>query len=252
MKIHFLGTGSAYPGKDRDHTSLCVESEEKIVLIDVSGNPCKKIKQLNMGLDKLDVVILTHFHIDHVYGLPSLLWGMWLENRKGPLYIYCDQTYKEKLRGWFETIGIDEWGIAFSINVHTFDGSKLEEIINTNKMNITCFPAIHSVPTIGLRIKYNNKTIIYSCDTEINSFIQQNDQIDILIHEATFAEKQQPHHSSVKEIVEAYHFSKINKLIFVHLTDNEPYKQVLARFPDAVRNKCWLAEDMETCEVIAE
>ncbi|MFK4996787.1 MBL fold metallo-hydrolase [Bacillus sp. N9] len=73
---------SAYPGKVRENTSLCVSTSKEHVLIDVSGNPSTRLKQKNIDLSDVSAIIFTHFHIDHVYGLPSLLWGMWLEHRK--------------------------------------------------------------------------------------------------------------------------------------------------------------------------
>lgn len=242
MEIHFLGTGSAYPGVERDNTSLCFSNNGYHVLVDVSGNPCRKLKQINIALEELDCVIFTHFHIDHIYGLPSLLWGMWLENREKPLLIFCDKRNEERLNKWLDTMKVQEWGIKFSIYIKTFNGDLTEELLMDGDMHISCFPALHSVPTIGLEIKSNNQLIIYSGDSEINSQIQTYQHIDVLIHEATSAQETDPNHTSLTEIAESYKLNSIGKVILVHLSDHEPYDEELYRL--GLGDKIQKAEEM--------
>jgi ribonuclease Z len=242
MEIHLLGTGSAYPGKERDNTSICISSNDYHVLIDVSGNPCRKLKQINVALEDLDSVILTHFHIDHIYGLPSLLWGMWLENRQKPLTIYCHEENLAKLNQWLSTMEVYEWGIKFPLHIKTFSGGSFEELLKAGDMRISAFPAIHSVPTIGLEITSDKKTIIYSSDSEVNSHIQTYKHIDVLIHEATSALKIEPNHTSLTEIAESYDLSAIDKVILVHLSDHQFYDEELSRLD--LRNKIQKAEEM--------
>ncbi|MGP4082324.1 MBL fold metallo-hydrolase [Pseudalkalibacillus sp. R45] len=242
MEIHFLGTGSAYPGKGRDNTSLCLSNKNYQVLIDVSGNPCRKLKEINIGLEELDSVIFTHFHIDHIYGLPSLLWGMWLEGRQKPLSIYCDDRNEVKLNQWLDTMAVHDWGIDFPIHVKTFNGDLIEELITVENLRISCFPALHSVPTIGLEVKTAGKTIVYSGDSEVNSHIQAYEYIDVLIHETTSAKEIDPNHTSLPEIVEYYNLDSIGRVILVHLSDGEPYDDELSRLN--IRRMVEKAEEM--------
>ncbi|MUK87377.1 MBL fold metallo-hydrolase [Ornithinibacillus sp. L9] len=246
MYIHFLGTGSAYPGETRDNTSLNISNNGYHVLVDVSGNPCKKLKQLKIGLDEVDAVIFTHFHIDHIYGLPSLLWGMWLEHRKESLTIYVDSRNEEKLNEWLQTMNVKEWGIEFPIHIVTFQGDKTGQILKEKDLEISCFPAIHSVPTIGLEIRSKDKIIVYSGDSEINAHIQSYNGIDVLIHEATSARTSARYHSSLEGISKAYNMERIGEVVAVHLSDNEPYEEVLATLP---RGKFTVAEDLMTIKI---
>ncbi|MEG9298248.1 ribonuclease Z [Mangrovibacillus sp. Mu-81] len=225
MDIHFLGTGSAYPGSERDNTSICFCKDGYRVLVDVSGNPCRKLKQLQVDLCELDAVIFTHFHIDHIYGLPSLLWGMWLEDRKKPLSIFCDYRNEKKLQEWLATMEADKWPIAFAIEIETFDGDREEELLNGGGMTFSCFKALHSVPTAGLEVRCAGRIVVYSGDTEINERIGRYDHIDMLIHEATSASKIAGNHSSLIEVAEKYDMDKIDEIVLVHLSDNEPYEE---------------------------
>jgi ribonuclease Z len=246
VDIHFLGTGSAYPGSERDNTSICFSNGGYHVLIDVSGNPCRKLKQLQVDLSELDAVVFTHFHIDHIYGLPSLLWGMWLEDRKKPLRILCDYRNKKKLQDWLSTMEADKWPIAFPIEVETFDGDQEERLLTGGKMTFSCFKALHSVPTVGLEVQCADRLVVYSSDTEINERIRRYDHIDLLIHEATSARKLAGNHSSLVEVVEKYDMEKIDEVVLVHLSDKEPYEEEVARIG---LSKVVIGEDLMTKRV---
>jgi ribonuclease Z len=246
MDIRFLGTGSAYPGSERDNTSICFSNESYHVLVDVSGNPCRKLKKLQVDLGELDAVVFTHFHIDHVYGLPSLLWGMWLEDRKKPLRILCDYRNEKKLQEWLATMEADKWPIAFAIEVETFDGDQEQQLLSGGEMTFSCFKALHSVPTVGLEVRCDDRVVIYSSDTEINARIGQYDHIDMLIHEATSACKVGGNHSSLVEVVERYDMDKIGEIVLVHLSDNEPYEEEAAKLEIS---KVIIGEDLMTKRV---
>jgi ribonuclease Z len=246
MDIHFLGTGSAYPGSQRDNTSICFSNDDYHVLVDVSGNPCRKLKQLQVDIRELDAVVFTHFHIDHIYGLPSLLWGMWLENRTKPLKILCDYRNEKKLQEWLATMEADKWPIAFAIEVKTFDGDQEEELVSGGGMSFSCFKALHSVPTAGLEVRCAGRIVVYSGDSEINTRIGQYDHIDLLIHEATSARKVAGNHSSLMEVVRTYDLNKIEKIILVHLSDKEPYEEEVSKLDNP---KVIIGEDLMTKHV---
>jgi ribonuclease Z len=246
MDIHFLGTGSAYPGSERDNTSICFSNDGYHVLVDVSGNPCRKLKQFQVGLGELAAVVFTHFHIDHIYGLPSLLWGMWLEDRRKPLKIYCDHRNEKKLQEWLSTMEAHQWPIAFSIDVETFDGDREMELLSGGGMTFSCFKALHSVPTVGLEVRCAGRVLVYSSDTEINARIGEYDYIDVLIHEATSARRVAGNHSSLVEMMEKYDVERIGKIVLVHLSDQEPYEEEVEKL---VTSKVIIGEDLMTQKV---
>ncbi|KPL57741.1 MBL fold metallo-hydrolase [Rossellomorea vietnamensis] len=243
MDIHFLGTGSAYPGSERDNTSICFSNDGYHVLVDVSGNPCRKLKQLQVDLRELDAVVFTHFHIDHIYGLPSLLWGMWLEDRRKPLRILCDKRNERKLQEWLSTMEADQWPIAFAVEIETFDGDEEKELLSGGGMTFSCFKALHSVPTVGLEVRCAGRVLVYSSDSEISARIGEYDHINMLIHEATSARKVAGNHSSLVEIVEKYDVERIGKIVLVHLSDGEPYEEEVEKLGTS---KVIIGEDLMT------
>ncbi len=87
-KIIILGSANAIPDEKHDNTHLALLSGERCVLIDCSGNPVVRLKQAGVDLSDITDLFLTHFHPDHVSGVPPLLMSMWLLGRSEPLDIY--------------------------------------------------------------------------------------------------------------------------------------------------------------------
>ena len=77
MKIHFLGTcAGTEPMPGRKHASIAVESGKNIYWFD-AGEGCSYTAHL-LGIDLLKVnkVVISHTHMDHVGGLGNLLWNI--------------------------------------------------------------------------------------------------------------------------------------------------------------------------------
>ncbi|HOB09457.1 MAG: MBL fold metallo-hydrolase [Limnochordia bacterium] len=75
VKIHFLGTcAGTEPQPNRRHSSLVVEYQDRLFWFD-AGESCGYTAHM-MGLDllKTNAVFISHPHMDHIGGLPHLVW----------------------------------------------------------------------------------------------------------------------------------------------------------------------------------
>jgi len=87
LSVHFLGTGGAVPSARRNTASVLVARGGERLLFDC-GEGTQRQMQRSLGLVQIDEIYLTHFHADHVLGLPGLLKTYDLTKRKRPLTIY--------------------------------------------------------------------------------------------------------------------------------------------------------------------
>lgn len=232
MEITCLGTGYAQATAERDNTYLLLQNDNKnrAVMIDIGGSPLSKLKKNHVNVNAIQSVIITHFHIDHIYGLPSLLWGMWLSGRKEELTIYCSHENKPKLKAWLTVLEIEKWPAEFPISINTFATDKMETLFLFGEATISSFPAKHVVPTVGIEIKTDSRLLVYSGDTEPNKWIQDYEKIDVLYHECTFSYGQHRHHTSLEQFISFYDLNKIGKVLLVHLSDKEDYQSALNTF----------------------
>jgi ribonuclease Z len=244
LNVLFMGTASASGSIDRDNTYMLLERGELCWMIDVGGNPLGKLKQAGIPLSRIKGVILTHFHIDHIYGLPSLLWGMWIARRSEPLTIYCSSLHKDQLNAILASYRITEWPIQFAISIQDFDWTKPSPILSEDKLTISTFPSLHVGATVGIKVELKDKVLIYSADTMPNESIARYGEIDVLIHEATKARGSMNSHTSLEEMLKFYPLERIERIYAVHLTDGEPYSEVISENLPAVSSKVTLAKDM--------
>ena len=82
LSVSFLGINGSLVDRDGGNTSLLLRSPDLKNLVDVSGNIAEAVDA------DIDSVIITHEHIDHVYGFVSLLHQLWLSGRERKLTVY--------------------------------------------------------------------------------------------------------------------------------------------------------------------
>jgi ribonuclease Z len=83
----FLGTGGSVPSARRSTASVMLVRGGKRMMFDC-GEGTQRQLQRSLGLAQVDEIYLTHFHADHILGLPGLLKTYDLTDREVPLSIY--------------------------------------------------------------------------------------------------------------------------------------------------------------------
>ncbi len=87
LAVTFLGTGGSVPSARRSTASVLVSRGGERLLFDC-GEGTQRQMQRSLGLVQADEIYLTHFHADHVLGIPGLLKTYDLTDRRVPLKIY--------------------------------------------------------------------------------------------------------------------------------------------------------------------
>lgn len=249
MDVTFMGTASAAGSAKRDNTYMLLSHEECSWLIDVGGNPLGKLKMASVPVDRIRGVILTHFHVDHLYGLPSLLWGMWIAGRTKPLPIYCPGTGAAQLQAILDSFQVQQWPIRFELSIRPFEWTVPTVLFEENELTVSTFPVQHAGPTVGIQAVHGDRVLVYSADTRPSERIRNLPGIDLLVHEATRARGNPNNHTSLEELLHFYPIRTIGRVCAVHLTDGEPYADVLAEAGEAVSSRILLPDDMVTVTV---
>lgn len=187
-KIIFLGTSNAIPDEEHENTHLLAMTAHRRILIDCGDNPILRLKKAGISFHDLTDLILTHFHPDHVAGVPQLLMSMWLMGRRRPLNIYGLHHTLDRIERLMEFYGWGEWPGFFPVSFYRVPVQEMAPLIEDQDINIYASPVKHLIPCIGLRMEFKpeGKIIAYSADTEpCTQIIRLAAGADILIHEAS-------------------------------------------------------------------
>ena len=88
MKITFLGTGSMVPTSERNHTSILLSYKNENILVDCGEGTQRQLRLAKTSTAKITKILITHWHGDHVLGLPGLLQSMYKNHFQGVLEVY--------------------------------------------------------------------------------------------------------------------------------------------------------------------
>jgi ribonuclease Z len=72
FNLTFLGTSASVPSAERNHPGLLVEAAGHRVLVDCGEGTQRQLLRSGAGFRRLDRLLLTHGHLDHVLGIPGL------------------------------------------------------------------------------------------------------------------------------------------------------------------------------------
>ena len=244
-KLIFLGTSNAIPDENHANTHMVVVGEKRIVLIDCVDSPIVRFKKAGVDLNQLSDLILTHFHPDHVAGVPQLLMNMWLMGRRRPLNIYGLDHTLERIEGLMGFYGWAEWPDRFPVVFTRLAMKDKIEVLECEEFRILAAPVQHFIPTIGLRIEFlkSKKVAAYSCDTEpCPQVLRLAEGADVLIHEASGP---LPGHSSAAQAGEAAAQAEAGALYLIHYPTGQFAKNdLLAEARRLYKGPVTLAEDL--------
>ncbi|CCD98338.1 ribonuclease Z [Bradyrhizobium sp. STM 3809] len=72
FELIFLGTSASVPSPDRNHPGLLVQAGGQRILVDCGEGIQRQLLASGAGFRRLDRILLTHGHLDHILGIPGL------------------------------------------------------------------------------------------------------------------------------------------------------------------------------------
>lgn len=87
LELCLLGTGGTMPLPERGLTALMVKYGGKSLLIDCGEGTQVAIRKKKWSMKSIDIIAFTHFHADHMCGLPGMLLSMGKDGRREPVLL---------------------------------------------------------------------------------------------------------------------------------------------------------------------
>jgi ribonuclease Z len=145
LDITLLGCGGTMPLPNRWLTSLLVRYKGRNILIDAGEGTQIALKQAGLSAHDIDLILITHFHGDHVMGLPGILMSMGTSGRTEPVTIVGPKGLLEIVPKLCVVAGI-----PFEVMGHELSGRKEEfDVPGFTELHVHAFRVSHSVETWG-------------------------------------------------------------------------------------------------------
>jgi ribonuclease Z len=151
IEIIFLGTSAMAPTKDRNHTSIFIRRFKEYMLFDCGEGTQRQLKIAGISPQKISNIYLSHWHGDHMLGLPGLVQTLGANNYDKTLQIYGPNHTKEKIKTLMETFPFEA-----SIDYEAKD-VKEGKVKETEDFVIKAFKLKHSAPCFGYRLEEKDK-----------------------------------------------------------------------------------------------
>lgn len=166
-RLIFLGTSAALPQLTRANTALALLDDEAAsgVLIDCGGDPYRVQLAAGLSPDTIADLFITHAHIDHIGGLPSLIESLRLGGRSRPLRVLAIPPVlavaRKLVAAYAFELKLDDWGFEVA-----FQKIQPAEELTLAGWPARVVPMDHSVPSAGVRLSLPGGDLAYTCDTQ--------------------------------------------------------------------------------------
>lgn len=149
IDITLIGTAALFPTPERALTSVFLTCGGHSILFDCGEGTQSAARKAGVNFMKTDLIALTHYHGDHILGLPGLLQTMSNMKRTEILYITGPEGLQEELKTILKLARRTFYPIE-PIEIPA-DGLKLSEFIRgwASEARLTAFKTEHCVPSQG-------------------------------------------------------------------------------------------------------
>jgi ribonuclease BN (tRNA processing enzyme) len=184
LAVQVLGSGGPELRDKRASSSYLVWQEGRPrVLVDAGGGSALRFGESGAQMSQLDVILFTHFHVDHSSDFSALIKSSWFEKRKRPLPIYGPEgndfmpSTTEFVSGFFG----DKHGVYrylsellvpgeesdYKLQPHNVEGSaRPAASFHNGDLAATSVRVVHGeVPALAWRVELAGKRIVFSGDT---------------------------------------------------------------------------------------
>jgi len=137
--LTFLGTSASVPSAERNHPALLVEAAGRRTLIDCGEGTQRQLLRSGAGFRRLDRILLTHGHLDHVLGIPGLFSTLGLRRNSDVMTIHGGLGTLEVVVRMLAGL----WGEGRAPIPAQFAPLAAGQVVDVGEFTIDCFPVRH-------------------------------------------------------------------------------------------------------------
>ena len=183
LALQVLGSGGPELQDKRASTSYLVwQKGTPRVLVDAGGGSALRFGESGAQMAQLDVILFSHFHVDHSADFPALIKSSWFEDRNRALPIYgppgnnfmpstiefvADFFGDKGAYGYLSELLVPNEQGSYKMQPHNVEaGTTPLNTLHNGDLTISAVRVVHgAVPALAWRVQLGDKSIVFSGDT---------------------------------------------------------------------------------------
>ncbi len=148
------------PTPSRQHSATALDIGPEVLLFDCGEGTQLQLAKARISANKISKIFITHWHGDHVLGLPGLLQSMSLNKRAKPLDLYGPAGTKERFKKISEAFGIfPTFRLSITeLKAGAFNSKKYSIIVANARHSTACLAfAYQEKPKVKINVNYIKK-----------------------------------------------------------------------------------------------
>ena len=154
MKITVLGSQGAIPKVGKFSSSLLLKVSNSNILIDCCEGVQHQLRKNKIKLSKIDIILISHAHGDHYFGLIGLISTFSLLKRDKKLIIFCPLSVFKIIQAH---IKFSKMTLSYELDLRVLNNETKINIFQNDFFYIDAFPLKHSIYTNGFIVSEKKK-----------------------------------------------------------------------------------------------
>jgi ribonuclease BN (tRNA processing enzyme) len=237
MKLTVLGSGSTVPHPRRASSAYWLETGGGTILLDCSASVGSRMAAAGLDWPNLAAIWISHFHLDHVGGLPALLAGTkhaeQMKKREKPLTIFGPEGLKKLIDAFSDVNNYRLLEQPFPVEVVEIE--ELEKFAILAGVEAVAMSTPHTSESYAIHIRDGETTFVYTADTSFDEKIAAfGRNVDLLLMECTYPkDKPKKKHLELAEAMFLIRKAKPNRAMLTHFYpewDDVDFQQAVKEF----------------------
>ena len=196
LRVFMCGTASPLPADNRAQACVAILAGQRILLVDAGVGSAATFARGRLPAQRIDTLLLTHFHSDHISGIADFNLASWVAGRPAPLRVLGPEGVTSVVWGLNLMYQQDR---TYRVAHHGADLLKPEVgmmvaetiapgvILDEGGLRVSAFVVTHDPikPAMGYRFDYQGRSVVVSGDTlVVDHLITASKGADLVLHDA--------------------------------------------------------------------
>ncbi|MGB6064273.1 MAG: ribonuclease Z [Desulfomonilaceae bacterium] len=220
MNITILGSGTATPDLERNASGLALRGAGLWVLADIGPGILRRLCEARIDPKWIDVILITHFHPDHVSDLVPFLFASNYEygqTRKQSFHVVGPTGLKQFYNALVGIYG--HWIVPTGNRLIISEvDPRAPDVFSLGDITVRSAPSAHSFPSVSYRIEADGVSATVSGDTDISDdLVTLAEGTHVLVCECSFPDEMKvPGHLTPSEAGRIAARAGAQKLVLTH------------------------------------